>query len=1056
MNNVHATIRIYLVLILLLGGINSNAQIKANIRFKNLTTEDGLSQNTCMDMVQDGDGFVWIACENGLNKYDGFSFTSYSPIITNNGFVLNTRPRFLKLMNDGILWITYQDGNPAVCYHKSFGFETWGTHFLGVEYPDSLYLNSLLLCSDGRYWASISNQTLKQTQVGYFENGRFNIIVSSPIGKADWFSLWEDNNSGLWFIPNSNSKVAKINLKDLSCSEVTIEYKGKIRPVENGFYYHTDSVIYFFIYVLNCSELVTIEQKAKIRSIYFTGETLFYETENNVIRCLTKGRWTELQIDRIDFVNDRIINSMDVNHDGLIWIAVPGLGALIYSEQSNQFISIEPDSLNPESIANYSTNNVLCDSDGNVFLGSMYNGLSVYVPSKNNFSYPLHLNSIFNKNSISTLTIDRNGKIWCSSANGKIVEIDPLNDQYKSLLIDCGNLHIGPMLWDNDSVLWFGAREEGLFCYHLRTHKLQNINELFDFNYLTYNQKFIRKITKDQFNNLWVNTHDGLLKIPSDRNSIQVIHPEFPPNDQRNAFNYNFTTCPLTDGNLMIGAENGLTEIDQDGKWIRNYYPDRKNSQSISHKTIFSLMEDSKGRIWAGTYNGGLNCIDRKTGKCEVFTIREGLPDNSISGIQEDSLGNIWLVTETGLSCLNPVQKTFHNFTKDDGLPSNSIGGRSFLKINNRCFVAPTNKGLFTFDPIKMSQRKEAKRSVVITNFEVIGSSKDFNYFVQNNESIELQPKEKVFKIGFVAPTFDIPKKINYEYRVDGLHSDWISNNKNNELIFTNLPAGKYNLKIRVSSINNQQFIPKIIPLIIHPPFYKTFLFKLFLVISLLIVVVLFFLTRIHRLKKLERIRLQIANDLHDEIGSSLGTISFIGYEISKDGISGSKLKDLGIELNSISKSTVDSMRDIIWFINPQNESFEKLVEYMKDFAAKILHTIDFSFDAGQAVLVSDLHLRIKRNLYLIFKETLNNIVKHSKASKVEIHLMNRNNELMLIIVDNGTGFDSSKEFTGMGLSSITKRAKEIGGNLEIESKLKLGTTTKLTIPLWKKRPKLY
>nr|MDA3880312.1 ATP-binding protein [Prolixibacteraceae bacterium] len=193
-----------------------------------------------------------------------------------------------------------------------------------------------------------------------------------------------------------------------------------------------------------------------------------------------------------------------------------------------------------------------------------------------------------------------------------------------------------------------------------------------------------------------------------------------------------------------------------------------------------------------------------------------------------------------------------------------------------------------------------------------------------------------------------------------------------------------------------------------------------------------------------------------DEIGSSLGTISFIGYEISKDGISGSKLKDLGIELNSISKSTVDSMRDIIWFINPQNESFEKLVEYMKDFAAKILHTIDFSFDAGQAVLVSDLHLRIKRNLYLIFKETLNNIVKHSKASKVEIHLMNRNNELMLIIVDNGTGFDSSKEFTGMGLSSITKRAKEIGGNLEIESKLKLGTTTKLTIPLWKKRPKLY
>ncbi|MDA3928468.1 MAG: hypothetical protein PF541_05875 [Prolixibacteraceae bacterium] len=501
MNNLHVTFQNYLLLILLLCATNSYAKIKSTIRFNNLTTEDGLSQNTFMDMVQDGDGFVWIACENGLNKYDGFNFTSYSPVITNSGFVLNTRPRFLKLMNDGNLWITYQDGNPYVCYHRSFGFETWGTYFLDIELPDSLYLNNLLLCSDGKYWALINNQISKQTQVGYFENGMFNIIRTFPIGQTDGYSFWEDSNNRLWFIPNANSKVANINLKDHSYSDYLLDYKSRIKPVENGFYYNTDSVIYFFNYLLNCSELVTIEQEAKIRSIYFAGETLFYETENNVIRCLTNHRWTELQIDRTAYVNDRIIHSIDIDRDGLIWIAVPGIGALVYSELSNQFISIKPDSSNSESIASNSTNNVFCDKNGTVFLGSMYDGLSVYVPSKNDFFQPIQINSHFQKNSINTLTKDRNGKVWCSTAKGEIVEVDPLNDQYKSLLIDCNNLSIGTILWDNDSILWFGAREKGLFCYQRETHILQNISDLYDFNYLSYNQKFIRKITKEPFNN---------------------------------------------------------------------------------------------------------------------------------------------------------------------------------------------------------------------------------------------------------------------------------------------------------------------------------------------------------------------------------------------------------------------------------------------------------------------------------------------------------------------------------------------------------------------------
>lgn len=149
-------------------------------------------------------------------------------------------------------------------------------------------------------------------------------------------------------------------------------------------------------------------------------------------------------------------------------------------------------------------------------------------------------------------------------------------------------------------------------------------------------------------------------------------------------------------------------------------------------------MEDAKGQIWAGTYNGGLNCIDLETGDCQVYTINNGLLDNSVSGILQDSLGNIWSATGKGLSCFNNETKTFQNFTKEDGLPSNTIKGRCFCKHNNHVFIAGTNNGIFYFDPIKLIQNRFRQRTVSITNFEVVDSPKDFKYFVNNQEKVEL------------------------------------------------------------------------------------------------------------------------------------------------------------------------------------------------------------------------------------------------------------------------------------------------------------------------------
>lgn len=1040
----HTFIPAFFTVIFLLSVHGSTAEIHPNIRFQNFTTDKGLSQNTIMDMVQDRDGFVWISCENGLNKFDGFGFTAYSPVETTSGFVLNTRLRSLKLMDDGMLWIEFQDGNPYVCYHKSFGFETWGTHFLGVEQPDSLYLNSLLLCSDGKYWASVTNKIAGITHIGFFEKKEFNIKISFPTKSPDRYVFWEDGNNGLWFV-KTVGLLGKIDLKTSDLSEYSINYKRKISPVDNGFYFHDDQRISFFDYSSQTVHQHYQIDQGKIEKIWFANNKLWYEADRNRLAFLDSGKEFAMIIDREKFANDYLIHSEDTDIDGNLWMGSPGLGALVFNERSKRVISIKHNPLNQQTSVGPSVNNVLGLTDGTVVLGYMYDGLSVYCPSKNDFYQPGFINSTYQFNS---LTIDGYSRSWCSTEKGGIHEIDCFNDRVKSSLVESSDLQIGPMLWDGDSILWFGAWEKGLFCFDRRNGRFKNIADLFSFTYQSDNQKYIRKITRDRLNNLWVNTHDGLLKISPDRSLIQVIRPEFPPGDERNVFNYNFTTCVLSNGNLMIGAENGVTEMDQNGKWIRNFYPDGKDPNSISHKTIFSLYEDSKQRVWAGTYNGGLNCIDQETGKCRVFTMKDGLPDNSISGIIEDSLGNIWLATGKGLSYFNAGKEAFFNFTNDDGLPSNSVYGRSFHKINNRCFIVPTEKGLVTFDPLEISRRKPQNRQVVITNLEVLDSPKDFRYFVKNNESIELKPTEKVFKIRFVAPTYDVPEKISYEFKIDNLHHNWIDNGKNTELIFTNLPPGRQQLKIRVKPINNHVHEARVIPLTIRPYFYQTIWFRIGVVTGLLGLVALYFITRIARLKKLENLRMQIANDLHDEIGSSLGLISFLGYEVANQKPEVKRLEEIGVELNQISKRTAESMRDIIWFINPQNDTFDKLADHMKDFGEKMLSQIEFSFEMNFSEPIHQMNIRIKRNLYLIYKETIHNIAKHSQASTVDVQLTGNQKMITLVIRDNGIGFDPSKNYQGMGIKSLSKRASEISSTIDINSKIGDGTITKLSIQL--------
>jgi signal transduction histidine kinase len=206
------------------------------------------------------------------------------------------------------------------------------------------------------------------------------------------------------------------------------------------------------------------------------------------------------------------------------------------------------------------------------------------------------------------------------------------------------------------------------------------------------------------------------------------------------------------------------------------------------------------------------------------------------------------------------------------------------------------------------------------------------------------------------------------------------------------------------------------------------------------------FSQRLIELREQERQR--IANELHDDISGNLSTIALLGEALEDKLILSEEERKRIHEIPRIARTTAESMRDIVWFINPENDDMDKLLTKMRETANLMLETIDFNFTAPRTAISMETDLDFRRNLYLFYKECLQNIIKQSQAQKVEIEIMQRDNCLQLRLADDGVGFDTCREYSGNGLKNLQQRAKNMGGEIEIVSQIGNGTTIKLTVDI--------
>ncbi len=526
-------------------------------------------------------------------------------------------------------------------------------------------------------------------------------------------------------------------------------------------------------------------------------------------------------------------------------------------------------------------------------------------------------------------------------------------------------------------------------------------------------------------------------------------------------------------GNLWIGFyEGGLVRFD--GERFEEF------SEGLPEGLISDLHISGNGHLWIGTNRGGLFRLDDPGAKKPSFmslTTADGLTSNNIRTLTEDRFGRIYIGTARGVDRLTPDSEHFKHYSVNDGLAADFVVDSHRDKDGNLWFA--TSNGVSKLVPLP--DEKSAPPRIFISGLWVAGVEQGISELGNTEVSkAELAHHENNLQIDFFGLDFRAGETLRYQYILEGANADWSVPTEQRTVTFANLSPGNYRFTVRaVNAEGVTSSKPAVLSFKIMPPVWLRWWFITLLVFSIIFIIFLFYRYRIsnlrainkalteanlaeenlrrsreERLAELEMVRNRIATDLHDDIGASLTQIAILSEVLqaqSQNGVS----EPLEI-ISNVSNELVSTMSDIVWSINPSKDHFSDLTQRMRRFASDVLSAkeigLDFSSPLADAEII--VNSNVRREVFLIFKESVNNIVKHSDARNVRIDVEIIGDFLQMKISDDGTGFDlkesanSRKGFGGHGIPGMKKRAADMNGEIEINSETGQGTLINLRLPL--------
>jgi ligand-binding sensor domain-containing protein/signal transduction histidine kinase len=1051
---------------------------QSSMKFKHFTSETGAPQSPVNTIFQDNTGFIWLGSTDGLFIYDGYEFTSYQNDPRDPHSLSDNWIRAIFQDDKGHYWIGTKAGlNKLVIIRDEITGETKEGFYCFINDPqDSFSISS----NDIR---TIFQDSEKNIWVG--TSSGLNLIISEKR---------ESGKNKLKFKRFINNPLNPFSLSHNNISCFTEDKDGYIYVGTMG----------GGINVFNSNkEVIKIfkndpANSLSLRSNYIV--TLYFDSNDRLLAGTYGGGLSMYDKNKngfIHFVNDPSnyqslsddkVYSILEDEDGIFWVATFGKGISRFNSQKGIFENFKNDLHNQNSLNNYFVRKILLDNSRLLWIGTN-NGLSVVDLKPAKFFHLYNDKSqkpVISDNYILSVIKDKNEIIWLGTNKG-LDRIDREKGIIKSYKIDHNNPKSGEgfiysLCEDKTGNIWLGTFGGGIYKFSPGNGKLvqyrhnpDDVNSLID-----------NRVTRSLFldsGDLLVGTVTGISRFnPETGKSRRYIVSE--EDSAMLAGKWVQVIMKDSDNDIWIGTTTGLFYLNQETGRCKKIPDDKKNINSLSDDRINSLFEDKTGKIWIGTDNG-LNRYDKETGRNTTFFRKDGLPNNIITNVTGDDSGVLWITTSRGLTFYNPEINQFRNFDPDDGLQGYEFNSGAFFKANDdEIFIGGTN-GLNWFSPSKLKDNP-FKPEIAFTSFKKYDKVIETAVKLSLLEKIELSFNDSYFSFEFTSLDFTNPRKNNFAYKLEGFDDEWIYNNNRRFANYTNISPGKYIFRVKASNndnVWNEEGISLLV--IIHPPFYRTigaYIVYIFIFVFALAALRRYELNKrkkkeeenlrkereaakikemqlraeaseykaqvIEKEKEIEKaqMRNRIASDLHDEIGSNLSSITILSELAKKKRADNGELIRHMDEINLAAKASSESIRDIVWLINPDSDQLKNLISKMKETANFMLEGIKYEIETSEFDPDEKINPDIRRNVYLIYKEILNNIIRHSMARYVKLGFRKDNGNLIIYVEDDGIGFDINFVKAGNGLRNLNYRAAEIKGKLTIDSQKGSGTKIVLVI----------
>ncbi len=967
---------------------------------------------------------MWFATQDGLNRYDGRNIDHF-----------NFKP-FDKQSISG-------DDIYSICLDSNTLF------VLNNKGLDKVNLNTLKITNLKR--RNKQEQGLVFFKSWFIDKTLF-LLSKKGLAKVNFFKSNEFDLNYCVFDDTLNQKIKTIVYSISSDEALNI-----FAATNKGIYRQKKGEkVFIKVFNLSTSGLVKSEADNFFGAITCKKDKLYF-TNTNKLFCLNL---TTSQSSSISLKPFSSISSILIDKQDKIWIGTTESGLLIVKEKNDSLFIDKHFVKNNKSRFTLQSNEITSlyenpnSKDDIIWIGTRDAGAFNFSYSKNSFSIPTSFVNTADANFFGVVK-DKGGIIW-GGFNAGVLKIDRASKQSEIISLNDflpKKRPVEAISCDGENNVWIGYGNSLYLIDKIKNTLIIKVAQL-----TTDKTNVVFKIAILNNSELLLCTSKGIIIYNKQNSSSRIINFLI-INNQKIVLENTSSFFADSKNNWWIGGVNGLYCMSRNNKNLVLKH-NNNDSNSIISNRIMDINETANGEIIIATTKG-LSIIKNYGKQIKNIYAAKGLPNNFIYGLVKDNNNRFWMSTNFGISVFNPEDLMFKSYTASDGICINEFNQSGFYRAEDGELIFAGLGDLVSVYPEKQIINKSVAdiilRSIKIENYydEIKPDKTLFLSYSQNDISLE-----------FSVPDYSGEKNMDLFYRFKNKDTTWIKVNPAQlfSLPFINMAPGDYDFEAIAINKEGARSKPLLLAFKINGPFWSTWWFYLILVLLTVFLSWLIYRARLKRkisyLEQIEQIRKDesekvrkaAALDLHDEFGNGLTRISMliemIKIHITKENMDAHKLLEV---ISQNSNRLYQGTKDFIWSINPGKDNLFEIAIRIKDYADELFYGSQITFELEG--LNEDMQ-KVKqaptagRNITMIFKESLSNILKHAKAGKVKFYIKKDAENISLTLEDNGIGFEMKDYKNSFGITNIQQRANRLAAKIEISSILKAGTKIVLVINL--------